>query len=68
LVEGEVEEDTSYDKAYVTLDENTKVYQDEKEMTIKDLVKDMKIEVYYNGSANLSYPVQIGADKINILK
>jgi hypothetical protein len=37
-------------------------------MTIKDLVKDMKIEVYYNGSANLSYPVQIGADKINILK
>lgn len=68
LVEGEVEEDTSYDKAYVTLDENTKVYQDEKEMTIKDLVKDMKIEVYYNGSVNLSYPVQIGADKINILK
>lgn len=68
LVEGEVEEDTSYDKAYVTLDENTKVYQDEKEMTIKDLAKDMKIEVYYNGSANLSYPVQIGADKINILK
>lgn len=68
LVEGEIEEDTSYDKAYVTLDENTKVYQDEKEMSIKDLAKDMKIEVYYNGSANLSYPVQICADKINILK
>ena len=68
LVEGEIEEDTSYDKAFVTIDKNTKVYKNKNEISTEDLAEGMKIEIYYSGAANMSYPVQIGANRINVLE
>lgn len=67
-VEGEKEEDTEYDKAKVTLQENTKVYKDEQEMHPDELSEGMTVEVYYKGVVDTSYPVQMGADKILILE
>ena len=51
LVEGEIEEDTSYDKAFVTIDKNTKVYKNKNEISTEDLAEGMKIEIYYSGAS-----------------
>lgn len=68
LVEGKKEEDThQYDKAKVTLSDHTQIYKNEEKGNIKNLTEGIRIEVYYSGAIDTSYPVQIGADKIVIL-
>lgn len=68
LVEEEKEEeDTAYDKASVTIEKDVLVYKGEEKVSTDELVGGMKVEVYFDGVAALSYPVQIGAYKIVIL-
>lgn len=68
LVEGEIEEDTEYDKAKVTLHEYTKIHRNEEEAKVEDLKEGMTVEIYYRGGVDMSYPVLMGADKIIILE
>ena len=56
-----------YDKARVTIDKNTKIYEKDKEISAKDLRLHMYIEVYYNGAVAESYPVQMGANKVVVV-
>jgi beta-N-acetylhexosaminidase len=70
LVEGKIEEDTSYDKASVYVGEKTKIYQADtnKELTIGDLKEGLKVEIVFTGPVRESYPVQADAKIINIIK
>jgi len=68
LVEGEVEEDTMYDYASVTIDENTLIYKGEDEVTIEDLEEGLKVEIVFDGPVAESYPVQGVAERINIIE
>lgn len=68
LVEGEIQEDTMYDYANVTIDENTVIYIGEEEATLEDLEEGLKVEVIFDGPVAESYPVQGRAEKINILE
>lgn len=67
LVEGEIQEDTMYDSADVTIDENTTIYIGEEEGTIEDLEEGLKVEVIFEGPVAESYPVQGVAKEIYIL-
>ncbi|MCG0276867.1 MAG: hypothetical protein L5655_12080 [Thermosediminibacteraceae bacterium] len=66
-VESKRDEDTAYDKARVTIEKNTKIYEKDKEITASDLREYMFVEVYYDGVVAESYPVQMGADKIVVV-
>lgn len=68
LVTSEEQDNTNYDKAYVTVSKNTKIYRGEEEVTFEELQDGLTVEVYYEGAVDDSYPVQMGADKINILE
>jgi len=68
LVEGEVEEDTMYDYANVTIDEKTLIYKGEEEVTIEDLEEGLKVEIIFDGPVAESYPVQGVAERINIIE
>ena len=68
LVEGEVEEDTMYDVASVTINNDTKIYKGEEKASFDDLEEEVTIEVIFDGPVAESYPVQGTAKKINILE
>lgn len=68
LVEGKREEGTAYDKARVTIDKNTKIYEKDKEIAATNLEEYMFVEVYFDGMVAESYPVQMGADKVVVLE
>lgn len=68
LVEGEIQEDTMYDYANVTLDENTLIYKGEEEATIEGLEEGLKVEIIFAGPVAESYPVQGVAERINIIE
>lgn len=67
LVEGKKEDGSTYDKARVTINKDTKIYEKDNEISAKDLRLHMYIEVYYNGAVAESYPVQMGADKVVVV-
>lgn len=67
LVEGELEDDTTYDSAYVTLESDTKIYKGDEKATIEDLAEGIIVEIVFEGSVGESYPVQGTAEKIIIL-
>ena len=67
LVEGEKEDDTVYDSASVTIENNTEIYKDDEKATVDDLVEGIAVEVIFNGSVAESYPVQGTAKKVIIL-
>lgn len=67
LVEGKKEDGSTYDKARVTINKDTKIYEKDKEISAKDLRLHMYIEVYYNGAVAESYPVQMGANKVVVV-
>ena len=67
LVEGEMEDDTTYESACISLDNNTKVYKGEEEVAIEDLVEGTTIEVVFEGPVEESYPVQGTAKTIKII-
>lgn len=70
LVEGQIEEDTQYDKARVRVDSNTKIYKAESKdmLSISDLKEGIKVEIYWDGPVAESYPVQMGSNIIRILQ
>jgi beta-N-acetylhexosaminidase len=70
LVEGKIDEDTSYDKASVYVGEKTKIYQADtnKKLTISDLKEGSQVEIIFTGPVRESYPVQADAEIIRIIK
>ncbi|WP_287155676.1 DUF3221 domain-containing protein [Candidatus Solincola tengchongensis] len=69
LVEGELEEDTRYDRAWVTVMPETRIYRvsDGSGVYFNDLEKGVKVEVFFTGPVMESYPVQATASEIRIL-
>ena len=68
LVEGELQEDTMYDYASVTIDENTSVYRGEEEAAAEELEEGLQVEIVFEGPVAESYPVQGLAKEIKILE
>jgi len=68
LVEGEVQEDTMYDSANITIDENTEIYMGEEKITVEELETGFMVEVVFEGPVAESYPVQGTAKKITIIE
>lgn len=70
LVEGKIDEDTQYDKASVTIDEDTNVYKEEFKNLIKsdELKEGLKVEVVFSGPVKESYPVQGEVEYIRIIE
>ncbi|SDW47965.1 DUF3221 domain-containing protein [Tepidimicrobium xylanilyticum] len=68
LVEGEVEEDTIYDSANVTINDDTKILKDEQEVTVDYLEEGLTVEVVFDGPVAESYPVQGTAKEIIIIE
>ena len=62
LVEGKLEQDTSFDKASVTVNMSSKVLRDETPITglfaFSEIKKGDTVEVTFNGPVAESYPVQ----------
>jgi hypothetical protein len=71
VVEGVVEADTDYDKAFVGVTETTRVYlQTDTGYDVANpnqLTVGMKVEVLFTGIIMESYPVQAEADEILII-
>jgi len=71
LVEGQIEEDTEYDRAAVTVTAETRIFTEEsgerREATFDDLHVGQRVEVTFTGPVAESYPVQATAGRILIL-
>lgn len=70
LVEGELEEDTSYDKASISIDESTSIYlvAGKDKISVEELKEGMKVEAIFTGPVRESYPVQATAKIIRIIE
>lgn len=70
LVEGELEEDTSHDKASISIDKSTSIYSatGKDKISIEELKEGMKVEVVFTGPVRESYPVQADAKTIRIIE
>lgn len=67
FVEGDLETNgATYDKAYVTVTEDTVIYINE-EMSFEDLAEGQYVEIFFEGAAMESYPVQATARQINVI-
>lgn len=71
LVEGEIKEDTLYDKAGITINDQTRIVMVQKEMrwqvAFDVLQVGQQVEVRFSGPVAESYPVQATAAEIAIL-
>lgn len=69
-VEGKIDEDTIHDKASVSINEKTKIYNAENKtaISVNDLKEGMKVEIVFEGGVRESYPVQADAKSIKIIK
>lgn len=67
LIEGKKEEDTDYDRARVSFDQNTKIYNATTGETINNLKQGMQVEAKFIGPVLYSYPVQAKAIEIRVL-
>lgn len=67
-VEGEIEEDTIYDKANISINDKTKVFKGDNKVNFIELKEGQIIEVIFDGAVAESYPVQGKAKKIKILE
>lgn len=69
LVEGNIEEDTMYDKAMVKITKDTMIQKDSmsKLFAISDIEKGAKVEVIFEGPVQESYPVQGTASIVRII-
>lgn len=67
LVEGEISEDTIYETASITIDDKTKIVDDNGKSLNKDDIKEGQlVEVWIVGPVAESYPVQANASKVVI--
>jgi hypothetical protein len=69
LVEGNIEEDTQYDKALVRITDDTMIQKDDMSrlFEVKDIRVGDRVEVYFTGPVAESYPVQAVASIVRIL-
>jgi len=61
LIEGEIDDDTDYDKAYVSLNPSTKIFKGQEEITISpnEVIEiGQTLEIDFDGAVAESYPVQ----------
>jgi hypothetical protein len=72
LIEGAVEEDTEFDKASVTITEETRIFEQEgqgrRAVTFEALQVGQRVEARFTGPVMESYPVQATAREIVILQ
>lgn len=72
LVEGALEDDTSFDKASVTVTDKTRIFEQKgknrRPATFKSLKKGQGVQVRFIGPVMQSYPVQATASEIVIFK
>lgn len=68
LIEGDIEENTMYDKANVAIKDSTKIYKDDEEINVEDLEEGQIIEVIFDGPVAESHPVQGTAKTIKIIE
>jgi beta-N-acetylhexosaminidase len=70
LIEGLLEKDTKYDKAIVTVTDKTKIYNGNEKDPVgyEALTTRIKVEAVFTGPVRESYPVQVTAKEIIILK
>jgi beta-N-acetylhexosaminidase len=69
MVEGQVEEDTVYDRASVRINDDTMIQKDDMSrlFEISDLRLGDRVEVYFSGPVAESYPVQGTAAIVRII-
>jgi beta-N-acetylhexosaminidase len=71
LIEGEVEPDTTYDKASTRIDGDTEIYRLENgglvEASWDDLQPEVTVEATFEGPVAESYPVQAYASQVVII-
>lgn len=68
LVEGDIEEDTFYDKASVRIDSKTEIKGNtNSKLSIEDIAVGDLVEVIFHGPVAESYPVQGNAGLIRIV-
>ena len=69
LVEGNIEEDTQYDKALARITDDTMIQKDDMSrlFEVTDLKVGDRVEVYFTGPVAESYPVQAVASIVRIL-
>lgn len=70
LVEGEVEPDTSYDRAWVTVTPDTQIYRGPRgeRVNFTAIKRGALVEVVFTGPVMESYPVQATASEVRILE
>ena len=72
LVEGELEADTTVDRASVTVTKETRIYSElggnRAEVKFDDLAVGQRVEVVFTGPVMESYPVQATAGEITVLE
>lgn len=71
MVEGESERTETYelyDKASVSITEDTKIMKGNQALSVEDLKEGMKVMVIFEGEVRESYPVQVTAKSIEILE
>jgi Protein of unknown function (DUF3221) len=68
LVEGNIEEDTEFDKASIYITQRTKIIKEEanERLKLSDIKVGDKVEVIITGPIRESYPVQVDAKIIRI--
>jgi hypothetical protein len=72
LIEGAIEDDTTYDKASVRVEDDTEIFQEEAdgtltEATFAQLSEGLQVEAWFTGPVADSYPVQAKGARIVIL-
>ena len=69
LVEGEIDEDTSYDRASVTVNQQTQISRQQGgTVTLDDLQNGVQVEACFSGPVMESYPVQAEASGVVVLE
>lgn len=72
LIEGVIEEDTQFDRASVTITDKTRIFEQKGEerraVTFESLAIGQRVEARFTGPVLESYPVQVRASEIVILK
>jgi hypothetical protein len=72
LIEGQLENDTSFDKAAVTITAQTRIFervgQERRPTTFEALQVGQQVEAWFDGPVAESYPVQARASDVLILR
>src|SRR4030042_6675545 len=72
LIEGNIEKDTEYDKASVTITKDTRIFESKRGTLIKasfgSLKPNQRVQALFTGPVAESYPVQVKAKEVVILE